>query len=201
MLDYKKDLKQLYAPSAKEPVLLEVPVMNFLMVDGAGDPVKVAEYKSAVEALYSVSYNLKFRLKKEGLLDYSVFPLEGLWWAEVGEKFKIGERDDWKWTMLIMQPEQVTAEHVQAAISEVAKKKDLVALPKVRFETFDEGWAAQILHIGPYATELPTVEKLDSFIAQNGYERTAKHHEIYLSDPNRCAPEKLKTIIRHPVTK
>lgn len=200
-LDYKKDLKELYAPSAKVPQLVQVPAMNFLMADGAGDPVIVPEYKAVVEALYSVSYTLKFALKKAGVLDYSVSPLEGLWWAEVGKEHEIGERDNWKWTMLIRQPDQVTAEQVEAASHQAAKKKELPLLSRVRFEKFEEGLAAQILHIGPYATEPATVEKLDGFIGESGYQRTGKHHEIYLSDPNRSAPEKLKTILRHPVTR
>ncbi|MFN8492738.1 MAG: GyrI-like domain-containing protein [Caldilineaceae bacterium] len=200
-LDFKKDLKHLYNPSAKQCVLLDVPPMNFLMLDGAGNPNTAPAFAEATETLYSVSYTLKFMVKKgEQAVDYAVAPLEGLWWAEDMAEFSIERKDDWLWTLLIRQPEFITPALVETAQAEAARKKTLPALPQLRFETYQEGLAAQIMHIGPFATEGPTIAKLHQFIADSGYALHGKHHEIYLSDPRRTAPEKMKTVIRQPVT-
>jgi hypothetical protein len=201
-LDVKKDLKQLFNPSAKEPSIVEVPPMNFLMVDGEGNPNTSIQYSETVQALYTLSYTLKFALKKgPEQFDYSVAPLEGLWWMDDMTRFSTETKDEWKWTMMIMQPLQVTPELLEKARAEALKKKKLDIINRVRLETFDEGLSAQIMHIGPYATEAPTIQKLHTFIHNSGYELRDKHHEIYLNDPNRTAPEKLKTIIRQPVSK
>lgn len=197
-LDLKKTLKHLYGPSAKEAVEINVPTMNFIMIDGKGDPNTAKEYREAIEALYQLSYALKFKVKKELEIDYGVMPLEGLWWVANMEDFSADDKDAWLWTMMIMQPEMVGNELVTEAMTEVRKKKAPAALDKARFEEFDEGWAVQIMHIGPYAAEAPTIERLHGWIAEHGYTRRGKHHEIYLSDPRRSAPEKLKTIIRQP---
>ena len=199
-IDYKKELKHLYLPSTKQCELVEVPTMNFLMIDGAGDPNTTQAYEEAVEALYAVSYTLKFMIKKgEQAVDYTVMPLEGLWWVPNMAEFSVSRKDKWLWTALIMQPEFVSAALVDAAIVETAEKKNPAALPRLRFKPYQEGLAAQIMHIGPYADEAPTIAKLHAFIAEQGHTLRGKHHEIYLSDPRRTAPEKLKTVIRQPV--
>ena len=203
-IDFKKEFKHLYNPSVKEVVFVDVPEMNFLMIDGSGGPNTAQEYHDAIEALYSVSYALKFMIKKvESAIDYVVMPLEGLWWADDMTQFTTENKDVWKWTSMIMQPEFVTKDLFDKAVEQVKKKKkNLPALPKIRFETFHEGLSAQIMHIGPYSAEGPTIEKLHKFIKENGYEFDGliqKHHEIYLSDPRRTKPEKMKTVIRQPV--
>ena len=198
-VDFKKELKHLYGASAKEVSLVEVPEMNSLMIDGTGDPNSVPEFQQAVEALYGISYTLKFMIKKAQATDYVVMPLEGLWWTEDMSQFSIEDKGAWQWTLMIMQPEFVTSQLVEQAIDQVRQKKDPPALGKVRFAALHERLGAQIMHIGPYGDEGPTIEKLHSFIRENGYELTGKHHEVYLSDPRRTAPEKLKTIIRQPV--
>ncbi len=199
-VDPKKELKGLYTASAKQPALVDVPTMSFLMIDGAGDPNTSEEYRGAVEALYSLSYTLKFTVKKgPTAVDYAVMPLEGLWWAKDLSSFGTGTKNDWLWTAMIMQPEYVTKDLFSRALNDVGKKKDLPALTKVRFGTFHEGPSAQIMHIGPWSAEAPTIEKLHKFIADEGHSLRDKHHEIYLGDPRRSAPEKLKTIIRQPI--
>lgn len=199
-IDFKKELKHLYQPSAKEVVKIQVPEMNFLMIDGRGDPNTSQEYKEAVEALYAVSYALKFMIKKgEKAVDYGVLPLEGLWWVDDMSQFSVDKKNEWKWTSMIMQPEYVTKDKVQAALSEIEKKKNPPGLSKIRFETYKEGLSAQIMHIGPFSEEGPTIEKIHSFIKENGYSLRGKHHEIYLSDPRRSKPEKMRTVIRQPM--
>ena len=198
--DYKKELKHLYQPSMKEVQVVDVPQMNFLMIDGKGDPNTSQVFQDAVEALYSLAYTLKFMIKKGATaIDYGVMPLEGLWWVDDMTQFSIDKKNEWKWTLMIMQPEQVTRELFGEAVEEVGKKKNPVALSNIRFESFSEGKAAQIMHKGPFAEEGPTVEKVHTFITENGYNRSGKHHEIYLSDMRKTAPEKLKTIIRQPM--
>lgn len=200
-LDLKKDLKHLYNPSAKAPVMLDMPPMNFLAIDGKGTP-DGSDAIAAIEALYAVAYTLKFSVKKgPQAIDYHVMPLEGLWWADDMSRFGTGDKTVWKWTYMIMQPELITREMVDKAVAEVRKKKNLAALSRMRFERFDEGKAAQIMFFGPYADEGPTIKRLHDFIHAQGMTFDGlkqKHHEIYLSDPRRTAPEKLKTIIRQP---
>jgi len=198
-VDYKKELKHLYKPSPLKIEFRDIPKMNFLMIDGTGDPNTSLAYKEAIEALFTLSYTLKFIIKKgEQEIDYGVMPLEGLWWVDDKSKFDPNKKEDWKWTALIMQPAVVTGELVTRAIEEVRKKKNPKALSKIRFETFTEGKAAQTLHIGPFSEEGPTIKKVHDFIIDNGYKLSGKHHEIYLSDIRRAAPEKWKTIIRQP---
>jgi hypothetical protein len=199
--DYKKELKPLYGPSAKKVELVDVPEMNFLMVDGAGNPNSTQSYAEAIEALYALSYALKFMVKKgEIAIDYGVMPLQCLWWADDMNAFTQDRKDEWKWTAMIMQPELITAEMVEVALEQVKKKKNPVALPLVRFESFAEGKAAQMMHIGPFSEEGPTIEKVHAFIEEKGAKRLGKHHEIYLSDLRRAAPEKWKTIVRQPLS-
>jgi hypothetical protein len=199
-IDLKQTLKQLYRQSADAPSIVEVPELPLLMVDGTGNPNTAPAYAEAVEALYSVAYTLKFMLKKGPAgLDYAVMPLEGLWWADDPAAFISADKDAWHWTMMIVQPEAVTHELVRQAASQAAQKKILPALVRLRLQRFHEGPAAQILYLGPFAAEGPTIERLHQFIAQQGYERRGKHHEIYLSDPRRTAPERMRTIIRQPI--
>lgn len=198
-IDLKKELKHLYQPSAKEVVRVEVPTMNYLMVDGEGDPNTSQEYADAVEALFSVSYAVKFMVKKGPLaIDYGVMPLEGLWWADDMSTFSTEDKSNWKWTMMIMQPEFVTREMIDKAVADVKKKKNPAAISSVRFEALPEGKCAQILHVGPFSEEGPTIEKVHQFIDSRG-KRIGKHHEIYLSDIRKADPAKWKTIIRQPM--
>ena len=198
-IDFKKELKHFYNPSAKKVEIVDVPMMNFLMIDGSGDPNTAQEYKAAVEALFAVSYALKFMVKKEKGVDYGVLPLEGLWWTDDMTQFSMENKDVWKWTSMIMQPKYVTEDLVSKALEQVEKKKNPPALPKIRFESLHEGLSAQSMHIGLYSAEGPTIEKLHNFIKETGHELRGKHHEIYLSDPRRSKPEKMKTVIRQPM--
>jgi len=173
--------------------------MNYLMVDGEGDPRTGQVFQDAIAVLYAVAYALKFMVKK-GLfaIDYRVMPLEGLWWADDMSKFSLDDRSNWKWTAMIMQPNFVTSAMVGAAIAEVKMKKNLAALSKVRFESLAEGRCAQILHVGPFSAEGPTVQKVHAFVDAQS-KRVGKHHEIYLSDIRKADPAKQKTIIRQPM--
>ncbi|MCB0494867.1 MAG: GyrI-like domain-containing protein [Cyclobacteriaceae bacterium] len=198
-IDYKKELKHLYKPSTKKVEMVDVPAMNYLMIDGQGDPNTSVDYKNSIEALFPVAYTLKFMVKKSDLgIDYGVMPLEGLWWVDDMTQFDANKKDDWKWTSLMMQPEFITREMVEKAIEQVRQKKNPPALDKIRFESFKEGKAAQIMHIGPFSEEGPNIQKVHAFITSNGNRLSGKHHEIYLSDIRRAAPEKWKTIIRQP---
>ena len=199
-IDLKKTLKPYYTASAAKPSIIDVPPMNCLMVDGMGDPNGQA-FQEAVGTHYGVAYTLKFTFKKDKAIDYPVMALEGLWCADDPADFLNGKRENWKWTLLIALPDIVTKKDVAQAIETVKKKAKFPRFPEVRFEKFHEGLTAQIMHVGPYATEGPTIERLHRFVEEQGYKLCGKHHEIYLSDPRRSAPEKLRTIIRHPVAK
>lgn len=198
-IDLKRELQNFYLPSAKEISVINVPAMNFLMIDGAGDPNVAQAYKDAVEALYAVSYALKFKIKRAQNMDYVVMPLEGLWWVDDMSKFIGLPKSEWKWTMMIMQPKFVTAKMARQVMDEVSKKKELAALSRARFEKFTEGRAAQILYFGAYADEGPTIQKIHAHIHSTGHQLHGKHHEIYLGDPRKTAPAKLKTVIRQPM--
>jgi hypothetical protein len=199
LVDLKKELKHLYQPSAKVVGEVHVPSMNFLMIDGEGDPNTAQSYAEAVEALFSVSYTVKFMVKK-GLLatDYGVMPLEGLWWADDMSSFSTDDKSKWKWTMMIMQPTFVERKLIASAVADVIRKKNLPALGKLRFEEFAEGRCAQTLHIGPFSEEGPTIERVHKYVDAHGL-RTGKHHEIYLSDIRRADPAKWRTVIRQPM--
>ena len=199
-LDLKKELKEFYSVSAKEPVIVKVPEQKIISVTGKGSPDST-NFKNAVEALFPVAYKIKFTYKKSGR-DYTVMPLEGLWWAEDMQDFSANNKDTWKWTVFIVQPDFVTQEAFNSAIEEVKAKKDLPTLSNVKFGTIDEGLSVQILHIGSFADEGPTIARLHKFAKNNGFSfdgLTQKHHEIYLSDFRKTALEKLRTIIRQPV--
>ncbi|MEI7844750.1 MAG: GyrI-like domain-containing protein [Chloroflexota bacterium] len=201
ILDLKKQLKEFY--NAKPaPVFLTVPPMQFIKIDGEGNPNTSQDYSEVLQTLYTVAYTLKFRVKKDLQIDYPVMALEGLWWTQDMSLFSVGSKDNWQWTMMISLPDMITQPLLDSAIDEARRKKDLPAIHRLRFETYTEGLSAQLMHIGPYSAETENIKKLHAFIQENGYNfdgSIQKHHEIYLSDPNRTAPEKLKTIIRQPV--
>lgn len=198
--DIKKELRELYAPSSGTVRRVHVPTLRFLKVDGQGDPDTASAYQEAVEALFALSYALKFRAKKPPLdINYGVMPLEGLWWAEDMSAFSAGERADWQWTMMIMQPDFIDGEFIEETRAAVAAKKNLPGLDRIRLESLTEGLSAQTLHVGPFSTEGPTIERVHRFIEESGRKPVGKHHEIYLSDIRRADPSKWKTVIRQPM--
>ncbi len=201
-LDLKKhELRDLYLPG-RAPHMVEVPEMGFLMVDGCGDPNTASSYRQAIEALYAVAYTVKFAAKRmPNGLDFTVMPLESLWWSGEDDRFPTEPKSEWSWTAMIMQPEPVTLGIVRDAVLAVGARKSLSALELVRYERFAEGRAAQVMHVGPYGEEGPTIATLHAFIAEQGYVPVGKHHEIYLGDPRRTAPERLRTVIRQPVAR
>lgn len=206
--DFKKEFKKLYLPDTK-PAIVDVPAMGFIMADGQGDPNTSDFYKAAVEVLYGFSYAIKMSKmsgsQPEGYFDFVVPPLEGLWWFDGGEfdGTVIGRKDEFHWTMMIRQPDFVTPEVYERAKAALSRKKPELDTSIARFEEFTEGLCAQVMHIGPYDDEPPTVAVLEQFIAASGYKTVMsgkrQHHEIYLGDPRKTAPEKLKTVIRHPI--
>jgi hypothetical protein len=199
-IDLKRELGDLYR-ARTEPAFVDVPAMRFLMIDGHGDPERSVEFNDAVEALYSVSYGLKFRARSlPGGHDFAVMPLEGLWWKPDAHVWDFGDKSDWNWTLIILQPEIVTEELVHEIVIEAADRKQLPALAGLHFDVFDEGQAAQVIHVGPYSSERPTLEKLYAFIKEAGRIPVGKHHEIYLGDPRRTAPHRLRTIVRQPLS-
>ncbi len=207
-LDLRKEYQQLYQPSARQPAIVDVPAFNFLMADGANEPGVLPgdspTFQEATQALYGLSYTLKFmsKLRKESPRDYTVMTLEGLWWIEQGE-FDIRQPGNWKWTLMILQPAHITVQMVQEGLAQLRKKNPSPGLERLRFESFHEGLCVQMMHIGPYATEPATVDKLQACMTENGLRDRVglggKHHEIYLSDPRRSDPHRLKTVLRHPV--
>jgi hypothetical protein len=205
-LDLRRELKHLYNPSASKVEIVDVPKFNFAMIDGKIEPSETAETsqecQNAIGALYGVSFTLKFmsKLRKKNPVDYTVMALEGLWWTESG-KFDFNKKEPWGWTMMIMQPQHISKEMFQEALQQVRKKRDSAALSRIRLESFREGLSMQIMHVGPYTEELRTIEKVREFARENGYTLSGKHHEIYLGDPRRSKPEKLRTILRYPVSK
>lgn len=199
-VDYKKELKQLYKGKPSVNTLVSVPPLQYLMLDGKGSP-NSNSFVAAVETLYPLAYTLKFMSKKQLELDFTVMPLEGLFWADDMSAFTADRKDEWKWTIMIMQPDHITPQMFEEAVMKVAKKKDLPLLHSVRLETLNEVRAAQVMYVGAYADEGSTIESLHGFIAQQGGELKKSqhhHHEIYLGDPRRVEPAKLKTIIRQP---
>jgi hypothetical protein len=197
-IDLKKDLAAVYK-AGKAPVLVEVPPLSFLMIDGEGNP-NGPEFQDAVGALYTVAYTLKFDLKKAGRLDWTVGPLEGLWSTNGRNEIEVRvDPGQMRWTAMIVQPRELRVEDVERVRPVVAEKRDLPALPRLRFEVYEEGLSAQVLHVGPYGEESTTIERLHAFIHEQGYQPHRRHHEIYLSDPNRTDAARLRTILRQPV--
>ena len=210
-LDLKKQYKNLYQPSAKKIETVQVPSLQFAMIDGAIEkgqaPGTSPIFAEATQTLYGFAYTLKFMFKKRktNAIDYPVMALEGLWWVEDGF-FDITVKDNWFYTLMIMQPEIVTKEILEEGREQVRKKKgDSEMLSKVKLAHFEEGLCVQVMHIGPYATEPATIERMKEFMKENGLQDnvgpSGRHHEIYLSDPRKAVPDKMKTVLRHPVVK
>ena len=211
ILDLKKEFKHLYQPSTKKVEILQVPRLQFAMIDGAiekgSEPGKSPMFAEATQALYSISYTLKFMLKKRKTdpVDYPVMALEGLWWVKDG-MFDITIKDNWFYTLMIMQPDVITQEIFAEGLEQVRRKKgDSEMLSRIRLDHFEEGLCVQTMHMGPYATEPATVERIRAFAEENGYRdcirEDRKHHEIYLGDPRKADPAKMKTVLRHPIVK
>jgi len=199
-IDYKKKLKEFYAPSPKAPVIVPVPAFHFLMIDGEGS-TDSAPFADAIGSLFTVSYKSKFMIKKQTLTDYAVMPLEGLWWADDMNDFVTYNKSKWKWTLMIMQPEFVSGDTIGEAIDAAKKKENTQALEHLRFSSFAEGTCAQIMHIGPFSDEHPNIMKLHRLIEEQGGSfagKSQKHHEIYLNDFRKVDPSKMKTILRQP---
>ena len=197
--DLAKELRELYAPAKDRSVFVEVPKLSFLAVDGTGNPETSPDFQEAIGALYSVAYTAKFALKKDRGLDAKVMPLEGLFWTDDTGRLALDERGTWHWTLILLQPEYVTKQDVAWAGEAAGKKRALPGLQGLHFEPFHEGLCVQTLYLGAYADERPTIERMHAFITEQGYEPCGKHHEIYLGDPRRTNPERLKTVIRQPV--
>jgi len=200
-IDYKKDLKEYYQAKLNKIVTVDVPKMNFIMIDGHGDPNTSQDYIDAIQTLYPIAYGIKFYCKKELETDFGVMPLEGLWWAEDINNFDVNDKNIWLWTAMIMQPDFVDKTIFNKVIEQTRSKKSLPLIDKIRLESYDEGRSAQTMHVGPYAQEGETIQAVHTFIKKQGgkLDSTNKHHhEIYLSDPRRTDASKLKTIIRQP---
>jgi hypothetical protein len=200
-LDREHTVAALYRATVT-PRIVEVPELTFLMIDGHGDPSTSAEYQDAIRTLFTLTYSAKFANRRAGVAPARVAPLESLWWADDIGAFEAGDRASWRWTAMIRQPDDVTADLVERVTQEARAKKRLGVTPAGRLESFREGRSGQILHVGPYTSEGPTIRRLHEFIAEQGgrFDPIAqKHHEIYLGDPRRAAPERLRTIIRQPI--
>ena len=202
--DFKKEFKFLFSPSAVEPEIVEVPPFKYIMIEGQGYPGTSKTFQEKIGALYGLAFTIKFMLKldKEDPFDYTVAPLSGLYYADDYKAFtEKGREDEWKWTLMVMQPDRITENVFKEAKEKLEQKKDPPFLDEAYLKIYEEGISAQIMHIGPYDQEGPTIEKLHSFFQQKGYTFNGYHNEIYLSDPRRSKPEKLKTIIRQPIKK
>nr|WP_040949766.1 GyrI-like domain-containing protein [Gorillibacterium massiliense] len=206
--DYKKEYKEFYLPKDK-PEIIEIPLMNFIAVRGKGDPNDdEGEYKKAANLLYGIAYTIKMSYKGaykiDGYYEYVVPPLEGFWWMEDVQGVDYGRKNEFQWISIIRLPDFVMKEDFDWAIAEATRKKK-EDYSKVEFLTYEEGLCVQCMHIGLFDDEPETVRKMDDFIVMNGYETDISdkryHHEIYLSDPRKCSPEKMKTVIRHPIKK
>jgi len=198
--DFKREFRDVYSPSAKDFSLIEVPSFRYLAVDGQGDPASAQAFSDAVSAIYPLAYSLKMTGKKQDGRDFVVGPLSAMWRSDDKAAFVAGKRDEWKWTVMVPLPGWITAEQIAGAREAVAKKKNPAALGLVRVLDVNEGLCTQILYRGPYVDEAPVLARLhDEFMPANGLDFNGDHHEIYLSDPARTAPEKLKTILRQPV--
>ncbi len=194
-IDLRKLHKPFFAPG-KKPEIVKVPRFAYLMIDGQGAPESAA-FVHAVTALYSAAYTLKFFVKGSGRTDFAVAPLSARWWADDWDAFVAGQRDDWQWTAMIMKPDHVTADDLIATLGELDRKeKRIAAHDLLRLETLEEGTCVQVMHLGPYADEGPVIAAMHAHAEAQGYALTGRHHEIYLSDPRRTAPEKLRTVLR-----
>lgn len=201
-IDLKKELG-LYAPRRGRFELVTVPPIRYLMIDGHGDPNTSEQYRDALQTIFPLAFALKFLSKRELDRDYTVMPLEALWWAEDMASFTTArDKSQWDWTALNLIPDWITDDHVEQARAAVRSRGGAPALDALRVETLDEGLCVQTLHVGSYDDEAPVLAELhDVFIPESGLTMTGRHHEIYLSDARRTAPEKLRTILRQPVTR
>jgi len=191
-------MKEFYNPPAGEAVLVELPPLKYVMVDGSGEPGGES-FQQAMGALYNIAYTMKFRSKRLLKKDYDMMAPEGLWWMK--GKIDMTQRDKWLWTLMILVPDFATPKMFSEVVAEVRSKKNPPGLDRARLETLEEGTSVQILHVGPYATEPESIAKMDAYAKEHGYKMVGKHHEIYLGDPRRAAPSRLKTVLRHPVAK
>lgn len=199
-IDLRKEIETYTAPRGRF-LVVKVPVMQYLMIDGHGDPNTSQAYEDALKTIYPVAYTLKFLSKKRLERDYTVMPLEALWWADAMESFTTArDKSRWDWTSMNMIPDWITEEYFDEAREAVARKGSAPALEKLRLERLDEGTSVQTLHVGPYDDEAPVLDEMHNrFIPDNSLQMVGKHHEVYLSDPRRAAPERLRTILRQPV--
>lgn len=208
-LDLKKQFKHLYLPSARKVEVVQVPSLKFIMVDGqiekGSEPARSKGFESSLEAMYGIAYTLKFMLKKRkpNPVDYPVMALEGLWWVR-GGTFDIAKKDNWLYTLMILVPDLITQTLFHEAAEQLRRKKgNNSVIEKLRLATFQEGLCMQVMHLGPYSAEPATVQRMRAFAEENGYRDRVgprgKHHEIYLGDPRRASPSKLKTVLRHPI--
>ncbi len=204
--DFKKAFKHLFSASAKKPSIVEVPECQYIMIDGAGHPQGNSAFEKAMQTVYSIMYTLKMGWKFEkyerpyGYVDFTVPPPEALWWMADGSQMDLLRKSEWRWTLLMMLPDFFTKKMLDDGAEAVREKKGADAIAPYRFERWEEGTCVQMMHVGPYAAEEVTLEKMDSLTTAEGFKMEGKHHEIYLSDPGRTAPEKLKTILRQPVS-
>ena len=197
-LDLRKQYKAFYSPPVGKFVEVTLPPLPYLMIDGKGSPDSTA-FVDAMSAMYSLAYTLKFAIKKAGGPDYSVMGVEGLWWAEDMTAYLMKDKENWLWRLICLQPDAVTPEWLEKAKEEVHRKKGVTAAELVRLETFEEGLCVQTMYIGAYSDEAPTIAAMHQYITDHGYQRSGLHHEIYLGDPRRTPPERLKTILRQPM--
>ena len=198
-LELRRTLKEFYNPPTGQATFIELPAMKYIMVDGEGEPGGKS-FQEAMGVLYNVAYTMKFRAKKQLKKDYDMMAPEGLWWMK-GKAIDLAARDKWLWTLMVVVPDFVTEDLFKGSVDEVRRRKNPPGLERARLETFDERTCIQIMHIGPYSTEPQSIAKLEAFPAEHAYQKVGKHHEIYLGDPRRAAPSKLKTIIRHQVAR
>lgn len=203
-IDYKKDFKAWYKAPEKGCVFIDIPPLQYLMIDGAGDPNTAPAFHAAVEALYGIAYTIKFSAKKSGIgPEYSIAPLDGLWWCEGMEEgcFDPENRSLWRWTLMLVQPAHIDGAMLHSAVAQMDAKGKKGPFGDLRLATLEEGPCIQTLHVGPYSDEAPSIAAMHRHIEDQGYVPHGRHHEIYLSDPRRTSPEKLKTILRQPVRK
>jgi len=192
-------MKEFYNPPGGEAVLVELPPLKYVMVDGSGEPGGES-FQQAMGALYNIAYTMKFRSKRLLKKDYDMMAPEGLWWMK-GKKIDVTQRDKWLWTLMILVPDFIAPKMFSETVAEVRSKKNPPGLDRARLEILEEGTSVQIMHVGPYATESESIAKMDAYAKAHGYKMVGKHHEIYLGDPRRAAPSKLKTVLRHPVAR
>ncbi|MDH3189917.1 MAG: GyrI-like domain-containing protein [Acidimicrobiia bacterium] len=203
-LDLRRQYKDLYLPSAKEPAIVEVPELLFIALDGqieAGvGPSESVAFTTAIGAMYGVAYGLKFmsKLRENDPIDFTVMALEGLWGSGDGD-FEFGSQEPWRFTLLMMQPDHITADMFDQVVAETNSKRPNPDLARVELLRWEEGLAVQMMHVGPYAEEPRTMERLVALTEETGHRPVGRHHEIYIGDPRRAKPENLKTVLRHPI--